>query len=103
MTALIISSKAAATTTLPRVLGMSVRTAHHAATTMVPAPAAQVDWDKVKRDQARRARLAAHATTPVVVAAARDTVDWDRVKRDQARRMRLSAHAMHRVPKPSAV
>lgn len=101
MAALITSNSAIA---FPRVLGISVRAAHHAAaTTMVPTPAVQVDWDRVKRDQARRARLATHATRPVIVAAAARDVDWDRVKRDQARRMRLSAHAMHRVPKPSAV
>lgn len=54
-----------------------------------------VDWDKIKREQQRRTRLAQHAmASPFSIG---NNVDWERVKSEQARRHRLAAHATANV------
>lgn len=52
-----------------------------------------VDWDKIKREQQRRARLAQHA----IASPLGNNVDWERIKMEQARRHRLAAHATSNV------
>lgn len=61
-----------------------------------------VDWEKIRRDQQRRARLAQHATMSPLSISSANQVDWDRIKAEQARRHRLAAHATAHLRAPRA-
>lgn len=89
--AVAVTPRAVAALALPAAMIITARSVRAAGADRAPLSNG-VDWERIKRDQSRRERLAKHATSPV--SSMSNQVDWERIKREQARRHRLAAHAM---------